>query len=114
MRPTARNLMEDRFIPQTFALTYQRLLQRYSAGRINQPTQSRRPQRRLPWLPDNPKAIDISTVQLADDLRVVHPLHVRETATPHEEAHRFLNHAVNKETATSFRALVIFFLRTLP
>ena len=113
MRPTAGNLMEDRFIPRTFALTYRRLFQRYAAGRIYQPTQSRRPQRRLPWLPDNPKAIDISTVQIADDLRVVQTMHVRETATPHEEAHRFLNHAVNKETATGFRALVIFFLRAL-
>ena len=47
--------MEDRFIPRTFALTYRRLFQRYSAGRIYQPTHSRRPQRRLPWLLDNQK-----------------------------------------------------------
>ena len=88
MRPTAGNLVEDRFIPRTFALTYQRLLQRYSAGRIYQQKQSRRPQGRLPWLPDNPKAIDISTVEFADDVRVMHPIHVRETAKPHEEARR--------------------------
>ena len=95
MRPTAGHLMGDRFIPRFLAHGW-RPLQRYSASRTCRSTHSGRLVRRLPWLPDAPKAIDISTVAFADDIRVVHPIQIRETATPNKEAHRILDHAVTE------------------
>ena len=75
-------------------LTFRRPLLRYSVDRLCGSKDSRRLLRRLPGITDVPKAIDTSTVAFTDDLRVVNPVEVLKNASPNQEAHRILDHAV--------------------